>query len=167
MNTTINQKNSVLALYPNMRGYGYAYLENEQTPVDCGISPVYPISNDKCMESIKIMIEFHYPQTIILEKTDESSSHKSERVKTLLNQITHYATSRNIDVYYYSREYVAFVFNQFQAKTKQEMAERIGVYFPEYKKYVPEPRKPWLPEDYFMGLFDALGLAIAHYYKTT
>lgn len=38
MNTTVNQKNSVLALYPNMRGYGYAYLENEQTPVDCGIS---------------------------------------------------------------------------------------------------------------------------------
>lgn len=167
MNTQLQENNSVLALYPNMRGFGYAYLENEQTPVDCGVSPVYPISNDLCMESIRIMIEYHYPKAIILEEINEGKSQKSERIKSLIKAIAEYALERHIEVFYYPREYVGYVFSEFKALTKQQMAEKIALYFPQYQNFVPEPRKPWLPEDYFMGLFDALGLAIAHYYKTT
>jgi hypothetical protein len=58
------------------------------------------------------------------------------------------------------------VFEQFGAKSKYEIANKIVTWFPQLVSRAPKIRKPWMDEDYNMGIFDALALAITHKYLT-
>jgi hypothetical protein len=51
-------------------------------------------------------------------------------------------------------------------KTKYEIARTIVKWLPQFKHQMPRFRKPWMAEDYNMGMFDALSLAITHFYVT-
>ena len=64
----------------------------------------------------------------------------------------------------YSHEQIQFVFEQFKARTKHEIASIITEWLPQFKSKMPPIRKPWMCEDYHMGMFDALALAITHFY---
>jgi hypothetical protein len=58
------------------------------------------------------------------------------------------------------------VFEQFGAKSKYEIANKIIAWFPQLASRAPKIRKAWMDEDYNMGIFDALALAITHKYLT-
>jgi Holliday junction resolvasome RuvABC endonuclease subunit len=82
----------------------------------------------------------------------------------LRNEIEEHAKNIDIPIYSYTREQVKDVFEVFAARNKQEIAEWIGTYFPALTGKVPKPKKFYEDEDFNMGIFDALALALTHEY---
>jgi len=159
-----NSNSVVLAIYPNARGFGYAFLENPQEPKDCGVVSILPICNNRCLMRIKKFIAHYEPTLIVLQDFAIEHSRKSRRVKELISSIVQFCHDQRLPVREYSQEQIAFVFEQFKAWTKYEIAKLISEWLPQFKGKMPRIRKPWMCEDYHMGMFDAMALAITHFY---
>ena len=84
--------------------------------------------------------------------------------KNFLDAITKIAAGYGIPVYQYSREQVKDVFEIFGAKTKFERAHKIIETIPALASRAPKIRKPYMDEDYNMGVFDAVALVFVHQY---
>ncbi|MGE0637672.1 MAG: hypothetical protein AB7P01_14600 [Bacteroidia bacterium] len=162
-NEKLPREKIILALYPNNNGFGYAFFENAQTPIDCGMAKVRPISNSGCLKRIKSFIAYVKPTMIILQRLEGSKSWKTKRVKTLIQEIATYAQSQRLKVKEYSRDNILAVFSQFRAQTKYEIAKRICHWLPQFKNKMPKQRLIYEPESYSMGMFDAISLALTHY----
>jgi len=156
----------VLALYPNSIGFGYAIVKSPRDPLECGVVKISPISNRKSMERIKKFIDYYEPMVIIVQDLNGKNSFKVKRVKSLIHSITRYATDHHLHVARYSREQIRFVFSEFNAKSKFAIARTICKWLSQFEYRMPRFRKPWMAEDYNMGMFDALSLALTHFYMT-
>lgn len=154
----------VLALYPNALGFGYSVVKSPRDALECGVVKVNPISNHKCMERIKKFIDYYEPVLIIVQGLQGKGSFKVKRVTCLIHRITSYAQEKNLSVVSYSREQIRFVFSEFGATSKYAIAQTICKWLPEFTHRMPQLRKPWMAEDYNMGMFDALSLALTHFY---
>ncbi len=155
---------STLAIYPNNVGYGYAFFETANTLTDCGISYVRPISNAKCLKRIRQFLEYYKPSVIVLEDYEAKGARKSKRVEKLIRNIEALAVEKKLEIKKYSREQVRFVFQQFKAETKYEIAKVLVTFFPQLKHRTPSYRKLWMAEDHNMGMFDAISLAVTYFY---
>ncbi len=163
MNTS---NNIVLALYPNARGFGYAFLESAILARDCGIVTISPISNSKCLKRIKEFIEYYEPTLVIVQDCKGKYSRKSQRVKDLIETIVGYCHAKSLPVKRYTREQIRFVFAQFNCKSKFEIARKIAEALPMLQNKLPEMRKPWMCENYNQGIYDSISLAFCHFYMT-
>lgn len=153
----------ILALYPNARGLGYACIEMPQRLLDYGVITVRPKSTEKLLPRIQKFIDFFQPRIVVIRE-DDGRRYKLNRLKKVVSAIESVAVERNITVHHYSREDIKQVFAQFGNTTKYEIALKIVEWFPELTHKTPKLRKAWMDEDYNMGIFDALSLAIAHAY---
>lgn len=163
----MTSRNITIALYPNAKGFGYAVIEHPVLFLDYGIATIRPISNHTILKRVIQMIEFYKPTNIIVPDYKGKYSSKSYRVKKLINTLVDYATDQEVMCYCYSREQIREVFNQFGAVSKYEIAMKIIDWFSELETRTPQYRKPWMSEDYYMGMFDAISLLITHRYLTT
>jgi Holliday junction resolvasome RuvABC endonuclease subunit len=162
-----NDMTTVLALYPNARGIGYACLENQKKLVDSGVVQVYPISNGKILKRVVKFIAFYKPDLIVVQDCDGENSRYSRRVGRLVDDIVKHSKEIKVPVYRYTREQIRDAFEVFGAKTKDEIAHQITVWFKQLKPLAPTLRKDdGDAEHYNMGIFDALSLAITHNYLT-
>jgi Holliday junction resolvasome RuvABC endonuclease subunit len=118
------------------------------------------------LERITKFVEFYTPTIIVVKDYNSSYSRHSKRVAELVESIAKHAGEVKIPVYRYSRQQVRDVFEQFGAKSKYEIAQKIIYWFPQLASRAPKIRKAWTDEDYNMGIFDALALAITHKYLT-
>ena len=155
-----------LAIYPNAVGFGYAVMLNPRNPVDVGVSKVCPINNSVCLKRIRLLIEKFQPQAVIVQELEGKYSRKSPRVRRLIKDIRRLAKNSRVKVFTYSREQIKFVFSEFDqdASSKFQIAHVIGKYLPELAYRLTQYRQPWMAEDYNMGMFDAVSLAITHFY---
>src|SRR2546422_6406966 len=75
--------------------------------------------------------------------------------------MTAMARSRKLRVTLFSRERVRQVFFADGKGTKDALAEILAKRFPEELGFrLPPKRRPWMSEDYRMGIFDAVALAL-------
>jgi len=155
---------NILALYPNVKGIGYAFFQEEYEPKYYGVSVVKPMNNEKCLKRIVAMIQTYEPSLILIPTPDGKYNRKRKRIQELLQEITLYAKKHNIPAKSYSREQIRLVFEQFDAKSKQEIAEKICIWIPQLEACRPMKRKIFNPEHYYQGMFDAISLAITHFY---
>lgn len=155
---------NILALYPNVKGIGYAFYQEEHEPKYYGLSVVKPMDNAKCMKRITAMIQIYEPSLILLPTPDGKHNRKRKRIQELLDEIILFAKKQGIPVKSYSREQIRLVFEQFDAKSKQEIAEKICIWHPQLEACRPTKRKLYMPEDYHQGMFDSISLAITHFY---
>lgn len=156
----------ILSFYPNARGLGFACLEGAQNLRDSGVVTIQPICNKRILERITKFVEFFKPTIIVVKDYNSAYSRHSKRVAELVEAVTKYANEIKIPVYRYSQQQVRDVFEQFGAKSKYEIANKIIAWFPQLASRAPKIRKAWMDEDYNMGIFDALALAITHKYLT-
>jgi len=158
---------TVLAVYPNAIGFGFAVVTDDVlNPLDCGVISIKPIDNVACISKVQMLIEKFKTSSIIVQSLEGKHSHKTNRVVELIEGIEILSITRGLKLHKYSREQIRFVFEQFEAKSKQEIAQALVEAIPHYAYRLPEPRKPWLPEHYNMGMFDALSLMLTHSYLT-
>lgn len=165
---TMNRKGTktVLALYPNQLGFGFALMENALTPKDYRIVVSRPMSNKYLLKRIQELITFYEPEIVVLEDTSRLISRKSRRVQNLIQDIVRYAKEQNITVAQYSRSQIREVFGNFNAKSKYQIAATIAQNIPILKHRLRPQRKIFEAEPYSTGIFDSISLAVTHYYLT-
>ncbi len=150
----------ILALYPNTIGIGYACLQIPNGLLDFGVTTAKPISNSKLLRRAEKFMDYYKPQLILLKET--ASSSRSGRTDKLIEAITTLGGEMGLPVYRYTREQVQDTFEIFGAKTKHEIVEKIIEMLPDLAVRRPRERKWYEKEDYSMGLFHAVALAITH-----
>jgi len=156
----------VLSLYPNSRGLGYVCLESPQLLKESGVLTIRPIFNGKILERIIKFVNFFKPEIIVVKDYGLGHSRQSKRGVELVESIAKYAEEIKVPVYRYTRQQMRDVFEQFEATSKYEIAKKIVSWFPQLESHTPRIRKPWMAEDYYMGEFDAIALAVTHQYLT-
>ena len=131
----MNRKGSktVLALYPNQLGFGYALMENALTLKDYQIVVSRPMSNKYLLKRIRELIKFYEPEIVILEDIKTKRTIKSKRVQELMESILSYAVTNKIPFALYTREQIREVFLNFKAKSKFEIASTIAQNIPALK----------------------------------
>jgi len=152
---------SIIAIYPNTLGFGYVILNDKGEILDYGLTSIRPVQNDKCLTKIKEIVCYYQPHILILE--DYENSIKSERIKELIKRIND-CTLYDMKIFKYTREQVKDTFELFGARNKYEISKKISEAYPQLKNKVPDKRKPWEPENYYQGIFDALALVLTHQY---
>lgn len=154
----------VMAIYPNGVGFGYAVMENPLTPIDCGVVSVKPISNKGCLNKVEKLIDEYMPEIVLTQRLTGKHSKKTKRVTKLIEQIISLSEDKDVSVATYSREQIRFVFSEFQAKNRYEVAKKITEAIPQYKHKLPKRRKAWMSDGHTMGMFDAISLVMTHSY---
>ena len=94
-------------------------------------------------------------------------SRRCARIERFIRDIGELALRKHVRVCSYSRSLIRQCFAEFNARTKQEIAEAIGETFPELKSLVPRPLKLWEKEHPRMSTFDALSLGFTYFYFET
>ena len=148
----------VLSLYPNSRGLGYVCIEEPQSLLDFGIVTGKPISNRRIMERVRKFLDYYKP-TIVLVRDAQPYN---RRICRLLEDIAGHAEQLGLSVYRYSRQQIKETFEVYGASTKYEVSRKLADWFPVLNSRAPKVRKAWMDEDYNMGIFDAVSLALTH-----
>lgn len=156
-------KVTILAIFPNNRGFGYACLEWPNVPVDYAVITANPLTNAKLVTHFSTLLELLKP-TVVLLRSAAEGQRCGKRNEKLLAEIAAMAESKNLKTYTYTREQIRYVFAQFGIESKYDIAKHIISEIPELEVYAPKKRKPWESENYTMGIFDAIALAVAHRY---
>lgn len=154
----------LFCIYPNNRGFGYVLIEDPQKLIDYGIVTIRPLCNGRILQRIEKMLKYYKAHLVITQEYNCPHARYGKRNKKLIDGIVELAQRNNLEVHRYTRIQIRDVFEQFDARTKHEVSQTIAKWLPEIAYRAPKMRKTWQPEDYNMGLFDALSLAYAHYY---
>jgi Holliday junction resolvasome RuvABC endonuclease subunit len=162
MMNQINPKHfRILAIAPSTRGFGFAVLEGEVSLVDWGVKTVKGDKNVQSLAKVKKLITHYKPGALVLEDASAKGSRRSPRIRKLCQQIIKLAEARKMIVKLFSRDQVMKTFIADGQGTKHALAEVIAKRFPEeLGSRLPPKRKPWMSEQYQMGVFDAVALVL-------
>lgn len=159
MNTT----QTVLGLHPTVAGMGWVLATSPLSLVDWGI--VYPGSNKnaKALRRAEYLIKTFSPSVIVMRHAAGTSRKRVKRIQSLMNSVKHLAKRNGIEFKVYSAGEVKGRFERFGVATRHEIAAFLAANIPELASRLPPKRKPWLPEDTRLGLFDAMAIVIAFF----
>jgi hypothetical protein len=147
----------VAALDPISRGLAYAVLEGPENLVDWGIAHARLRSESHLLVRAGELLDRYVPDFLVLE--DGRGTKRRERAKRIIKRLEKLAKSRKLPVIRVSRSRVRQVLAP--ARNKQDIALALASMFPEIAPRLPRVRKPWMPEDERMNIFDAVSFAIA------
>jgi hypothetical protein len=157
---------TVLAVYPNTRGFAFVLFESPLSPIDWGVKEMRGRRKQgRSVASLGTILDRYQPDIMVLQDTSLTGTHRAKRVTKLNAAFAALAPGRSIPVYAYSRDVVRSEFEYLGAPNKQIMAQVIAKHIPAFERYVPPPRKPWMSQDARMGLFDAAALALVFFQK--
>jgi len=153
----------VLALYPHRKGIAYACMKSPTSMIE---SKRYylPALKSEYLNKSRQLLQYFCPDVVILEDYTCRLSRKHKRVIRLIDDIVLQAKELDLNVSQYKREQIQDVFRQFGASTKNDIAQTIANWLPEYKKILPKPRNFYNPESSMQDEFDAISLAYTHYF---
>ena len=152
----------VLVLFPNVTGLGYVIASNPKEIYDYGVRKFRPFSRHKFIKKVRWFLDNAKPQVVIL--LNYESSHVSQRVTDTIKEIEQMARIKNLTIAKYSKMQIRDIFSFYGANTKFEISVQIMNWYKELESIIPPKRRPWKPEHYQMGVFDAFALMITHYY---
>lgn len=155
---------TILALFPNRWGIGYAVFNTPKELVDYGIGYVQPVNNKRSIARVKKYLDYLQPDIILVRNISYSSVKKCKRAKKLITKISEIVKSEGLELHEYSREQIKEVFQEFDASSKFEISKKIIEWYPTLKEREVPKRKKWMTENNNMGVFDAISLGITHFY---
>lgn len=156
-----------MAIFPNAIGFGYAVMKDAITVEDAQVVAIKqrPIDNQLVLNKVREKIAYFEPETIVVENTNQSK--KSKRVSKLIQGIIDFAEERGVEVATYSRDDIRFVFSNFNAHSKHEIAKVIAENVDLMKHRLMKKRRCFEGEAYATGSFDAVSLGVTHFYIST
>ncbi len=78
----------IVSIYPTSHGFGFSVFE-DTTLLDWGHAQIRPAKRGKCLERIVELLAWYDPAIVVIEDTDWHKSRRGERVKKLLQDVTH------------------------------------------------------------------------------
>jgi len=152
----------MLSVYPVSRGFGYAVFESPSELVDWGVKATRTDKEKATQRKVASLMEDYTRDALILPSPHEKGSRRSNRVIQLIVTLRAFASSRGLRVHFVSKARLRKHFAAFGAQTREEIAGKIAKQFPDLKPWLPRHRKPWLPDEYHMAVFQAGALGVAH-----
>jgi Holliday junction resolvasome RuvABC endonuclease subunit len=156
----------VLAIDPITRGFGFAVLDGPHSLIDWGLKGTSRWQESReqwCLRQVAELIDFYRPDRVVVEDCLDRRSRRGRKSEALIDRIVELAGEHHIPVRRISRTGLRRAFTVERACTKYKIALAIAGRFPELAWRLPPIRKPWMSEDTRMGIFDAVGLALAFY----
>jgi hypothetical protein len=150
----------VLAIDPVSRGVGFVVIEGRDLLVDWGIRTTGSADNMKSARAIGKLIDRFRPDILALEDCDSNGARRCGRVQKLLDRIAAQEGKRVLVRAVTQRE-IRAIGPLPSTSTKHGRASFLVEQFPQLKAFLPPVRKPWMPEDDRMAIFDALSFAVA------
>lgn len=154
----------ILSLYPNSIGFGFAVMSSALTVLNSQVVQVRPISNVSAMKRIRKIIDYYEPKIVIIEDYNGIGSRKSKRIQKMIDTISRYAQTKRLKTYSYARSHIRYVFSNFNAHTKYEIACVIAENVKNMGYKLMKPRELGESEKYMAGAFDAVSLGVTHFY---
>lgn len=149
----------ILAVALSTRGFGFAVLEGDKL-VDWGVKSIGKNKNSRTLAKVLELLSLYRPALLVLE--DPESSRRATRIRKLHLRLVGLAKQLEIKVKLLTRAKVRGTFFADGEGTKHALAVLLVERFPKELKFrLPPKRRPWMSEDYRMGIFDAVALAIA------
>lgn len=161
--TKTTENTVVLALYPHRKGIAYACMESPTSMIESRRFYLPALRSEYLNKSRQVLQHF-CPDVVILEDYECRLSRKQKRIQRMIDDIERQAKELDLHVSRYGREQIQDVFRQFGAVSKNDIAQTIAKWLPEYKSIVPKPREFQQPESSKQPEFDAISLAYAHYF---
>lgn len=162
MEKNLMKNRVVLVLFPNVTGLGYVIASHPKEIYDYGVRKFRPFSKHKFIKKVKWFLDYGKPQVVIL--LDYDKSNVSHRVTGTIKEIESLARAKNLDIKKYSKRQIRDTFSVLGSNTKFEISVQIMKWYPELESIIPPKRRPWKPEHYQMGVFDAFALLTTHWY---
>ena len=150
----------VLAVDPFSRGVGFAVLEGPECLIDWGLKATVKADNARAVRVIEALIKRFQPDLLALEDWAADDARRCRRVERLLNRIAA-SERKHIRVRPVGRRHLRSIGPLPQASTKHGRACLLAERFPELAPFLPPFRKPYMPEDARMAIFDAVSFAVA------
>jgi hypothetical protein len=156
-----NLRSVLLALYPNAVGLGYAVFERELRATDWGIKAARKRKHHTTVQNAAELLRHFSPTHLILPARTlvMKGSERLHQTSLDIARLSHEYGSR---VHRYSRADIRSCFAKHGAESKDAIVAVIAKLLPEFQQHVPPRRRIWMSEDYRMGLFDAVALAMTH-----
>jgi hypothetical protein len=151
----------VLAVDPLSRGVGFAVLEGQDRLIEWGIRSTGRADNAKSARVIDKLIDRFRPDVLVLENWDAAGSRRCPRVQTLLKRIVA-KEGKRVLVRLVTRRQLRAIGPLPLTSTKHGRACFLAERFPDVQPFLPPFRKPYMPEDDRMAIFDALSFAVAY-----
>lgn len=149
----------VMAIFPNTRGFGYAVFEG-LLPIDWGVSDVRGGNrNEVCIRRISTLLERYRPDVLLLR---EALGTRGFRVGALIEAIADLWRAPGSVCIQVSRAQIKEAFGYLGRPTRPAIAKAIAERIPFLEPLVPPVRKIWNSENRWMGLFDAVALALTY-----
>lgn len=145
----------VLAIHPTQWGFAYAVLEGSDRLIGWGTFKVE--DTERFVDRLDLLRERYKPQILVVE--DLRGTQRGERARQRIEDAVHRAGAWGISSARVARERVKVLFPDTRG-TKYEIASELAKLFPLLRRRLPNKRKPWLPEDKRMGVFDAVSFAL-------
>jgi len=154
----LNEKKTILAIDPTLRGLAYAVFEEGQL-LDWGRSQRTSKYDDLAL--LDRLIAHYGADILVVEDPDASCCRRGARVKRLLRSAREYAEMRRLKARAVRRVGVRDSWRAAGCRTSESIAARIAELFPVLQPLVPKPRKSYMPEDERVRVFGAIALALA------
>jgi hypothetical protein len=151
-----------LDLHP--RHFGYAVVEMNGTPelFDRGVSRTEGRVKDSAARRIRRLVKMWQPSFIVLE---DLAPQRARRVRRFISLIKKEARRGRISFCIVDRKWISQALDSGERLTKDQQASILAQRFPVLQWKLPAPRGPGASEDYRMGIFDAVALALAYVAK--
>lgn len=157
----------ILALDPIDRGVGFAVLEGPDRLVDWGIKRVAGRNvNAGCIAAVVRLLRWYEPEVVVLQDCATRCARRRDRIRVLVHDLGDLATRFRARPVHVPWSRVRQLFGGRPDATKEEIARRLAMHFPELARVVPPHRKPWMTLDVRLGIFGAVALGLASWPKS-
>ena len=145
-------------------GVCYAVFDSPKDLVDYGIGYVRPVNNKKSILKVEKYIAYFKPDILLVRELTKPNRNTNKRNKKLIDLICKKAKAQGLEVHQYGRSQIKEVFNEFKAVSKYQISKKIMEWFPELEALEVPIRKRWMSENHNIGVFDAIAMALVHFY---
>lgn len=156
----------VLAIDPMRRGFGYAVLEGPTRLIDWGTKGSRRWSDARTLQKVAGLVRYLQPDAVIVENTADSGSRRRERSRRMIVAVQAFADSNGLTRIAVTRKDVLNLFAGGKPINKRAIATAIATHFPELTPRIPPVRKAWMSEDLRTSIFDAVALALVHFFES-
>jgi len=161
--------NAALALFPYVRGFGWAVFDGPLSLVFRGVSSVArkrepsDAKNERCLRAIEKLLQEYRPPVVVLEAFEGPGTRRHARIKKLCRSIIALAAVHGATVRVLTREQIHSYFASYEPKTRYDVAGIVASFVTAIKHLLPKKRKAWETEEPIAALFNAVALLIAYY----
>lgn len=156
----------ILSIFPNSIGFGFAIMTNALNVLSSKMVHIRPVCNKQALKRMKEIIDYYNPKIVVVEDYLGIGSRKSKRIQKMIDAVSRYAQKKLLKTCKYSRSDIRYVFSNFNAHSKHEIACVIAENIKSMEHKLVKPRKINESEKYMVGAFDAVSLGVTHFYMT-